>query len=87
MKNNQQFCTTIQGLPILLATETEIKGPRVLRDHFLIQCLGLLLLLHTVGQGPAVLAADAGWVCYIFYVFHLPSISNVLSFWETVEHD
>ena len=45
------------------------------------QCRGVLLLLHIVGQGPAVLAAaGAGWVGYIFYIFHLSSISNVLSF-------
>ena len=42
------------------------------------QCRGVLLLLHIVGQGPAVLAAGAGWVGYMF--FHLSSISNVLSF-------
>ena len=36
-----------------------------------------LLLLHIVGQGPAVLAAGAGRLAYIF---HLSSISNVLSF-------
>ena len=44
------------------------------------QCRGVLLLLHTVGQGSAVLAAGAGRVGYIFYIFHLSSISNVLSF-------
>ena len=26
------------------------------------QCRGVLLLRHMVGQGPAVLAAGAGWV-------------------------
>ena len=41
------------------------------------QCRGILLLLHIVGQGPAVLAAGAGRVGYFF---HLSSISNVLSF-------
>ena len=41
------------------------------------QCRGILLLLHIVGQGSAVLAAGAGWVGYIFY---LSSLSNVLSF-------
>ena len=46
------------------------------------QCRGVLLLLHIVGQGPAVLAAGAGRVGYIFflYIFHLSSLSNVLSF-------
>ena len=31
------------------------------------QCQGVLLLLHMVGQGPAVLAAGAGWVGYVFF--------------------
>ena len=44
------------------------------------QCLGVLLLLHIVGKGPAVLAAGAWRVGYIFYIFHLSSLSNVLSF-------
>ena len=35
---------------------------------------------HIVGQGPAVLAAGSGRVGYIFYIFHLSSLSNVLSF-------
>ena len=51
------------------------------------QCRGVLLLLHIVGQGPAVLAAGAGRVGYIFYIYHLSFISYVLSFWETAEHD
>ena len=33
------------------------------------QCQGVLLLWHVVGQGPAVLAADAGWVGCFFYFF------------------
>ena len=33
------------------------------------QCRGVLLLLLIVGQGPAVLAAGAGWVGYIFLDF------------------
>ena len=40
------------------------------------QCWGVLLL-HMVGQGPAVLAAGAEQVRYIFYP---SSFSNVLSF-------
>ena len=43
-------------------------------------CRGVLLLLHIVGQGPAVLAVGAGRVDYIFYIFHLSFLSNVLSF-------
>ena len=45
------------------------------------QCRGVLLLLHIVGQGPAVLAAGAGRVGYIFfYIFHISFLSNGLSF-------
>ena len=34
------------------------------------QCRGILLLLHIVEQGPAVLGAGAGWVGYIYiYIF------------------
>ena len=50
------------------------------------QCRGVLLLLHTAGQGPTVLAAGAGRVGYIyiyiffFFFFYLSSTSNVLSF-------
>ena len=44
------------------------------------QCRGVLLLLHIVGQGPAVLAVGAERVGYIFYIFHLSSFSNNLSF-------
>ena len=32
------------------------------------QCRDVLLLWHMVGQGPAVLAAGAGWVgCFFFF--------------------
>ena len=45
------------------------------------QYRGVLLLLHIVGQGPAVLAAGAGRVgFFFFFFFHLSSLSNVLSF-------
>ena len=45
------------------------------------------LLWHMVGQGPAVLGADAGWVGYVFFylvyfyflLFFL--ISSILSLW------
>ena len=33
------------------------------------QCRGVLLLLHIVGQGPAVLAAGAGLVGCIFFIY------------------
>ena len=39
---------------------------------------GVLLILRIVGQGPAVLAAGAGWVGYIFYIFHLPFLMSCL---------
>ena len=43
------------------------------------QCRGVLLLLHVVGQGPAVFAGGAGLVGYIFFYFS-STLSNVLSF-------
>ena len=49
----------------------------ILRDF---QYRGIPLFLHIVGQGTAMLAAGAGRVGCIFYIFHLSSISNVLSF-------
>ena len=45
------------------------------------QYWGILLLLHKVWQGPAVLAAGAGWVGYVYiFFFILSSFSKVLSF-------
>ena len=53
------------------------------------QCRGVLLLLHIVGQGSAVLAAGAGRVGYIFFFLlffiYLPFLMSCL--WETAEHD
>ena len=46
------------------------------------QCQGVLLLLHLVGQGPAVLAAGAvrvGYV-YIFFYFIFFFFSSVFHF-------
>ena len=45
------------------------------------QYRGVLLLLHLVGQGPAVLAVGAGWVGYIFFIFFifLPFLMSCLS--------
>ena len=51
------------------------------------ECRAVLLLLHIVGPGSAVLAAGAGRVGYFLCIFHLSSLSNVLSFGETAEHD
>ena len=61
----------------LLNEDTGWLGYAMVRGSF--QCQGVLLLfLHIVGQGSAVLAAGAGRVGYIF---HLSSLSiNVLSF-------
>ena len=46
------------------------------------QYRGVLLVLHIVGQGPAVLTAGAGRVGYSFLYFLKlsTSLSNVLSF-------
>ena len=73
--------------------EKKICHRCVVLDNFLgaillgsFQCRGVLLLLHIVGQGPAVLAAAGGRVGYMFYMFHISSLSIVLSL-ETAEHD
>ena len=44
------------------------------------QCRGVLLLLHIVEQGPGVLAAGAGRVDYIFFLFfiYLPFLMSCL---------
>ena len=39
------------------------------------QCRGVLLLWHMVGQGPAVLAAGAGWVGYVLFFFFKSRVS------------
>ena len=45
-----------------------LLGRAMVLDSF--QCQGILLLWHMVGQGPAVLAAGAGWVgCFFFFLF------------------
>ena len=48
------------------------------------QCRGVLLHLHIVGQGPAVLAAGAGRVGYIFFIY-LPFLMSCLL--GDAEHD
>ena len=44
------------------------------------QCRGVLLLLHVVGQGPAVLAAGAGGVGYIFFFIFFIYFPFLMSF-------
>ena len=53
-------------------------GWAMVLDSF--QCRGVLLLLHIVGQGPAVLAAGVGWVGYIIFIFfiYLPFLMSCL---------
>ena len=50
------------------------------------QCWGVLLLLHIEGQGPAVLAASAGRVGYMFLYFSSIFHFYCPVFWETAEH-
>ena len=44
------------------------------------KCRGVLLLLHIVRQGRAVLAAGAGRIGYIFFIFfiYLPFLMSCL---------
>ena len=44
------------------------------------QFLGVLLLWHMVGQGPAVLAAGAGQVGYFFILYFFSSRLSYLPF-------
>ena len=48
------------------------------------QCRGVLLLLHIVGQGPAVPAAGAGWMGYIFFFYIFSSPELVVYQWSVV---
>ena len=43
------------------------------------QCWGILLLWYMVGQGPAVLAAGAGWVGYFLFYFFISSVLSSFS--------
>ena len=51
------------------------------------QFRGVLLLLHIVGEGPAVLAAGAGRVAIFFFIFfiYLPFLMSCLL--GEAEHD
>ena len=51
------------------------------------QCRGALLLLHIVGQGPAVLAVKRnGWAIFFFY-FSSTFPFKCPVFWVAAEHD
>ena len=56
-------------LRIYFFNETGSVGWAMVLGSF--QCQGVLLLLHIVGQGPAVLAASAGQVGYIYFFFFI----------------
>ena len=69
-------------IPIGLASYQLLESTRWLGWPMVLgsfQCQGVLLLLHIIGQGPAVLAAGAEWVGYLPFL--------CLVFWETAEHD
>ena len=61
----------------VLLLQCDLFLPVLLLQSDLFLCWCVLLLLHIVGQGPAVLAAGAEWMGYFF---HLSSLSNVPSF-------
>ena len=62
-----QTCRNSQTQRLLLSELQNDHTSRMVLGSF--QCWGVLLLLHIVGQGPAVLAAVAGRVGYIFLYF------------------
>ena len=77
----QRVLTVKSDLYKYPVSEKPIRCPLEKQKTLVLQYRGVLLLLHKAGQGSAVLAAGAGRVGYIcFYIFHLSSISNVLSF-------
>ena len=61
------------------------RGRAMVQGSF--QCQSVLLLRHMVGQGPAVLAAGAGWVDYFSYFFYISSILSSFSNASSVELD
>ena len=67
-----------------------IVGSWVGRWCWVASSADVLLLLHMVGQGPAVLAAGAGWVgCFFVFLFHLVYpifFFKCLISWETARH-
>ena len=78
MKHTREFNNKHVILTIKILPKTGWLGLAMVLGSF--HCRGVLLLLHIVGQGPAVLAAGAGRVGYISYIFNLSSLSNVLAF-------
>ena len=60
-------------LLITLLTRNGWLGRAMVLGNF--QSRGVQLLWHMVGQGPAVLAAGAGWVVFVLFFF----ISSILS--------
>ena len=68
------FLLRVYSLPV---TYNEWLGWVMVLGSF--QCRGVLLLLHIIKKGPAVLAAGAGWVGYIFIFFiYLPFLMSCL---------
>ena len=75
---NSRFKTFAKGLKRFLKILIKVTGwlgwAMVLGSF---HCRDVLLLLHIVGQGPAVLAAGAGRVGYIFFIY-LPFLMSCL---------
>ena len=83
LQSDQLLSVISQHLDLSLSVlllQCDLFSPILLLQSDLFLCRGVLLLLHIVGQGPAVLAVGAERGAYIFYIFHLSSLSNVLSF-------
>ena len=57
----------------MLLTKSVGLGRAMVLGSFL--CQDVLLLWHMVGQGPAVLAAGAGWAGYVLFFFFKSRLS------------
>ena len=68
-------------------TFTTVGGGRVVQRCWVnFQCRGVLLIWITVGQGPIVLAVDAGGGCLDIFslIYHFSFLSPLL--WETARY-
>ena len=74
-KNTQWACTSAKVFTLSYLDNNLIRnygwlGRAMVLGSF--QCQGVLLLRHMVGQGPAVLAAGAGWMgSFLFFSYRL----------------
>ena len=77
----------LHGIMDKRAGSYTLRGGRVVRRCWVnFQCRGVLLIWIRVGQGPAVLAVDAGGGCLDIFslIYHFSRLSP--SLWETARY-